>query len=87
MQIHFAYFFSDKYLERHLIQKCSTELRLAALKKEDNVTPDLMIKCCKKLLENKFELVEFTKGLRLNITTYYSVLSDGIVCIPWNFNL
>lgn len=79
--------FSDKYLERHLIKKCISEFKLAALNKEDNVTPDLMIKCCKKLLDNKFELKEFTKDLRVNISTYYSVLSDGIVCIPWNFNL
>lgn len=70
-----------------MIKKCLTEFKLAALNKEDNVTPDLMIKCCRKLLDNKFEFEEFTKDLRVNISTYYSVLSDGIVCIPWNFNL
>ncbi|KAJ8920872.1 hypothetical protein NQ315_015665 [Exocentrus adspersus] len=78
---------SNKYLERYLIEKCLVEFQLAALNKEDNVTPDLMIQCCKKLLDNKEDLEQYTKNLRINVSTYYSVLSDGIVCIPWNFNL
>lgn len=69
------------------MQKCLEVLQLSALLKEDNVTPDLMIKCCKKLLEYDYELKQYTIGLRLNISTYYSVLTDGLVCIPWNFEL
>ncbi|KAJ8970873.1 hypothetical protein NQ314_000998 [Rhamnusium bicolor] len=78
---------SDKHLERSLIDICIAEFQLAALQKEDNVTPDLMIKCCKNLLENKYEIAQFIKGNRLNISTYYSVLSDGVICIPWNYEL
>lgn len=61
-------------------------LQLQELRKDDNVTPDLMIKCCRKLLEYRQEL-EYLKGVQLNIATYYSVLSDGTVCIPWNFEI
>ncbi|XP_072382128.1 T-cell activation inhibitor, mitochondrial isoform X2 [Diabrotica undecimpunctata] len=78
---------SNKYLERALNKKCIEDLQLAVLSKDDNITPDLMIKCCEQLINNKYELQSYTKNLRLNITTYYSVLSDGVVCIPWNFDL
>ncbi|CAG9860530.1 unnamed protein product [Phyllotreta striolata] len=78
---------SNKHLERALVKTCLEELDLAVLMKEDNVTPDQMIKCCNKLLENKSVICLYTKDLRLSISSYYSVLSDGLVCIPWNFVL
>ncbi|CAH1955869.1 unnamed protein product [Acanthoscelides obtectus] len=77
----------NKHLERDLIAECLKELELADLQKEDNITPDLMIKCCQRLLLNKNVLKDLTKELCINISTYYSVLSDGVVCIPWNFEL
>lgn len=67
-------------------KQCIDELSLAALHKGDNVTPDLMIKCCEKLLHHKHDLQNL-KHIHLNITNYYSVLADGTVCIPWNWNL
>lgn len=76
----------DKYVERSLHQQCIDELHLPVLHKDDNVTPDLMIHCCNQLLKFKDDL-EYLKGLHLNITTYYSVLTDGTVCIPWNWTL
>ncbi|XP_057670464.1 T-cell activation inhibitor, mitochondrial-like [Diorhabda carinulata] len=78
---------SNKYLERALNKKCIEELDLAVLTKEDNITPDLMIKCCEQLLRHKHEIQPYTKDLRLNISSYYSVLSDGLLSIPWNFVL
>ncbi|CAG9825367.1 unnamed protein product [Phaedon cochleariae] len=78
---------SNKHLERTLVKKCIEELELSELLKEDNIHPDLMIKCCENLLANKQEIEHYTKSLHLNISTYYSVLSDGVVCIPWNFSL
>ncbi|XP_060517081.1 T-cell activation inhibitor, mitochondrial isoform X2 [Cylas formicarius] len=77
----------DKYVERSLYKKCLEDLRLSALLKDDNITPELMIQCCQKLLHNKREISDYTSGIHLNIATYYSVLSDGVVCIPWNFEL
>ncbi|XP_030756379.1 T-cell activation inhibitor, mitochondrial [Sitophilus oryzae] len=77
----------DKIMEKQLHTKCVYELNLSALHKDDNITPELMIKFCIKLLESKEQVRDFTKNLHVNVATYYSVLSDGIVCIPWNFNL
>ncbi|XP_076258110.1 T-cell activation inhibitor, mitochondrial isoform X1 [Rhynchophorus ferrugineus] len=77
----------DKVMEKSLYENCVNELNLAALHKDDNITPELMIQFCTKLLENKDYVKGLTKDLNLNVATYYSVLSDGTVCIPWNFNL
>lgn len=80
-------FFRDKHKEKYLHSQCINEFNLEFLRKDDNVTPELMIKCCNKLLSNKQELNPFLNGMRVNICTYYSVLSDGVICIPWNYEL
>lgn len=77
----------DKHKEKYLHIKCKNDFKLEFLTKDDNVTPELMIKCCEKLLNNKNEVDAFLEGMTLNICTYYSVLSDGVICIPWNFEL
>ncbi|XP_066152992.1 T-cell activation inhibitor, mitochondrial [Euwallacea fornicatus] len=78
---------SHKGQEKELQQQCIDQLQLAALLKDDNITPEYMILFCKKILESQEQLKRFTKDLRINVSTYYSVLSDGAVCIPWNFVL
>lgn len=80
-------FLRNKHVERDLHQRCIDELELLSLLKEDNITPDLMIACCTKLLEHKQQLGECFKGRCLWITNYYSIMSDGYICIPWNWKL
>ncbi|GJQ86529.1 hypothetical protein Trydic_g10429 [Trypoxylus dichotomus] len=77
---------TNKYVERSLREECMKQFHLESLHKDDNVTPDLMIECCKRMIQNKDKLHDLN-NLQLNISTYYSVLSDGVVCIPWNFEL
>lgn len=78
---------TDKHIERSLQEKCKINLQLLSLRKDDNVTPEMMIACCENLLVHQRRLSELTNGLRLSISTYYSVLSDGVVCVPWNWKL
>ncbi|XP_067646478.1 T-cell activation inhibitor, mitochondrial isoform X2 [Eurosta solidaginis] len=73
---------AQKAVERQLTAKCTEKLKLQTLTKDDSVTPDKMIDTLNKLLE--CEGMHF-KELNLHITNYYSVLTDGIVCIPWDF--
>lgn len=75
----------NKHQERDLHQHCMVELKLSELRKDDNVTPDRMIKCCKRLLENKDLLLPHLEGTRIHITHFYSVLQDGEMCLPWNW--
>ncbi|XP_034103420.1 T-cell activation inhibitor, mitochondrial [Drosophila albomicans] len=73
---------TDKYLEQNLIEQCTRELKLQALTKDDAVTPDKMISALSDLRRCRPQHFE---QLKLHISHYYSVLTDGIVCIPWDF--
>ncbi|XP_063975280.1 T-cell activation inhibitor, mitochondrial isoform X2 [Diachasmimorpha longicaudata] len=74
-----------KYVERELHNKTIKELCLAGLNKDDSITPDLMIQCCEKLLKNKETLMPMLDGVMLWVTHYYSVMTDGVLCIPWDW--
>ncbi|XP_049950570.1 T-cell activation inhibitor, mitochondrial-like [Schistocerca serialis cubense] len=77
----------DKHIERDLCKQCEEVFQLEALQKDDNITPELMIECCTQLLKNVDVLVPVLKGVHLWVTNYYSVLSGGEMCIPWNWKL
>ncbi|XP_032665993.1 T-cell activation inhibitor, mitochondrial isoform X1 [Odontomachus brunneus] len=74
-----------KHVERELHRKTIRELGLAALNKDDSITPDLMIQCCERLLLHKRELTPSLEGVMLWVTHYYSVMSDGVLCVPWDW--
>lgn len=72
----------QKHVERDLHSQCIKQFSLLSLSKDDSVTPDRMIECLQKLIATRgLEL----NDIHLNITTYYSVLNDGTVCIPWDW--
>lgn len=86
LNLNYLIFCRNKYVERSLHKQCIIELKLKKLIKNDNITPDLMIQCCNRLLRNQ-NILRSMNGMHLNIANYYSVLKDGTVCIPWNWNL
>jgi hypothetical protein len=63
------------------------KLGLKALLKDDAVTPERMGACCERLLEAALKLQLNLTGIELHVTHYYSVLSDGEVCVPWDWTL
>ncbi|XP_023233406.1 T-cell activation inhibitor, mitochondrial-like isoform X1 [Centruroides sculpturatus] len=71
--------------EWKLYDRCMTELGLASLDKDDNVTPDLMVQCCRRLLDSGMSSIHYLRNCRLRISHYYSILQDGEMCIPWNW--
>lgn len=73
----------EKHIERDLTEKCIQQLKLKSLTKDDSVTPEKMIVSLKALLKTTCESF---KDLELHITNFYTVLSDGTVCIPWDFD-
>lgn len=81
------FIFRTKHIEQDLHHKCITALGLQTLHKDDNITPDIMITCMTRLIENKNELFLIAKGVKLKVTNFYSVLNDGEMCIPWNWVL
>lgn len=78
---------THKHIEKELHKQCVNELQLASLFKDDSISPDLMTNFLKRILLNKDYLITELKGTRIWVTNYYSTMSDGQICIPWNFIL
>lgn len=75
--------FRNKFIEKELHENCVQKLGLTLLTKDDSVDPNRMIECLKRLLDIDID-IRLDK-CHLHITNYYSVLSDGTVCIPWDW--
>lgn len=73
-----------KHVERELHAKVMAKYRLKSLGKDDAITPANMIACLEQLVME--ERVSLGQDQHLSITHYYSVLSDGTVCIPWDWS-
>lgn len=78
--------YSNKIIEEQLFSKCIQHFNLKNLSKDDSVTPDKMIKSLGNLLQQAHSN-ENLQNIHLNITNYYSILTDGTVCIPWDFQI
>ncbi|KAI5736919.1 hypothetical protein M8J76_008479 [Diaphorina citri] len=77
----------NKHIERDLHSRVIQALSLASLQKDDSVHPALMIQSCQGLLEYQARLKPYLTNTSICVTTYYSVMSDGEMCIPWNWKL
>lgn len=68
-------------------------LGLSDLQKDESVTPAQMISCCSRLLEESWRLIDpvpssggvSLQKSKLRVSHYYSVMQDGLICIPWNW--
>ncbi|CAK1600882.1 unnamed protein product [Parnassius mnemosyne] len=75
----------NKHVEKALYTEVKERFGLLELHKDDNITPALMIMCCQRLLTRIDKLSTKLRGNILYVTHYYSVLSEGVLCIPWDF--
>ncbi|KAK3707404.1 hypothetical protein RRG08_034461 [Elysia crispata] len=68
-------------------------LSLSELQKDESVTPAQMISCCLRLIEESWRLLDpltstggvSLQGSKLRVSHYYSVMQDGLICIPWDW--
>ncbi|GFO25346.1 T-cell activation inhibitor, mitochondrial-like protein [Plakobranchus ocellatus] len=68
-------------------------LGLLELQKDESVTPAQMVSCCSRLMEESWRLLDLPtstggvslQGSRLRVSHYYSVMQDGLICIPWDW--
>lgn len=72
-----------KHVERELHSQVMKKYELRTLNKDDAISPANMIECLEHLLLE--QRLSFRSDQNLMITHYYSVLSDGTICIPWNW--
>ena len=77
----------NRFEELNLIIKCINELGLIQLDRDESLFSKNVIECCEKLLHNASKLRHLTHGNHIVITRYYSVNSDGVICIPWNWKI
>ena len=75
----------NQLAELNLVIKCINELGLIQLERDDSLTTPDMIECCNRLLKSAPNIRHLTHGNHILVTRYYSVNTDGIVCIPWNW--
>ncbi|XP_071089039.1 T-cell activation inhibitor, mitochondrial-like [Haliotis cracherodii] len=71
--------------EQEVVTFCQAELELSALSKDESVTPQQMVDCCQKLVDEAWLLGVSLKGLCLRVSHFYSVMQDGEICIPWDW--
>ncbi|KAL1458767.1 hypothetical protein WDU94_008883 [Cyamophila willieti] len=78
---------TNKHIERDLHARLMSALSLVSLQKDDSVHPALMIQSCTNLLQNQARLKPLLVRSSIRVTTFYSVMSDGEISIPWNWKL
>lgn len=71
--------------EAGLLDRCRWKLGLSGLSRDDNVTPELVVRCCGRLLADADSWWPLLQGCHLHVSHYYSVLQDGVICIPWDW--
>ena len=69
-------------------KKCCDILALSSLTSDANITRHQVALCCRTLVdlaETGCIDVDLT-ACHLKVAQFYSVMSDGDICIPWNFD-
>ena len=61
------------------------EYGLLSLTKDLNVTKAQMELCCRHMLRDPRNIGVDIEGCRVRVAMFYSVMSDGQICIPWNW--
>lgn len=69
-----------------ILGQCEDNLDVISLSRDDAITPQQMTQCCQRLLDSRALLNPLLSGSRLKISTYYTVMKDGEVTIPWNWS-
>lgn len=60
-------------------------LDLNELHKDESVSPRQMILCCQRLIQQQERLPLPLRRSRLRVSHYYSVMQDGQIIIPWDW--
>ncbi|XP_070822759.1 T-cell activation inhibitor, mitochondrial isoform X2 [Chaetodon trifascialis] len=68
--------------EEAVVKLCLQNLSLRSLSKEASVSSSQMILCCKRLVEQRYPLMQ---GLHICVSHFYSVMQDGDLCVPWDW--
>ena len=70
---------------QRLVETCCGELGLQSLLADENISADQFDSCCQRLLQAQTDIQEYLRHGQLRVTNFYTVMSDGEMCIPWNW--
>ena len=70
---------------KQIMTQCQDQLQLSSLAKDDAITPQQMTECCQNIIDDYYELANLLQGTKLKVSTYYTVMRDGELTIPWNW--
>lgn len=87
IKLNVSFIYRTKHVERDLHEKVLAKYKLHSLSKDDSISPACMITCLEHLLASSDDSRLTFANIDLQITHYYSVLSDGTVCIPYNWTM
>ncbi|XP_034385075.1 T-cell activation inhibitor, mitochondrial isoform X1 [Cyclopterus lumpus] len=68
--------------EEAVLKLCLQTLSLRSLSKEAGVSSSQMIRCCRRLVEQRPLLMQ---DLHICVSHFYSVMQDGDLCVPWDW--
>ncbi|XP_060608555.1 T-cell activation inhibitor, mitochondrial-like [Ruditapes philippinarum] len=68
-----------------VLNQCNDVLNVSCIQRDDAITPQQMTTCCQRLLDNRHIINNLLQGSRLKVSTYYTVMKDGEITIPWNW--
>ncbi|KAL4233988.1 hypothetical protein ACF0H5_005643 [Mactra antiquata] len=72
------------YMEQ-VLDQCNDYLNVSSIIKDDAITPTQMTECCQRLLDYRGVINPFLQDTQLKISSFYTVMKDGEVTIPWNW--
>lgn len=72
------------YLEQ-ILDHCSNCLNVTSLQHDDAITPQQMTECCQRLLDSRHVINPLLQRARIKVSTFYTVMNDGEITIPWNW--
>jgi len=80
---------SRAFLHRQMedeVGRCKRLFSLDALTKDDSIPLDQMVTCCQRLCASFREIyIYLPVGSKVVVTSYFTVLQSGEICIPWNW--
>ncbi|KAH3849886.1 T-cell activation inhibitor, mitochondrial-like [Dreissena polymorpha] len=68
-----------------ILDQCRGQLNVSEISRDDAITPKQMTECCQRLLDSQRQLNPLLQGTKLKVSTYYTLMKDGELTIPWNW--
>ena len=68
-----------------VLEECHDALNVSGISHDAAITPQQMTECCQRLLDYKHVINPLFHETKLIVSTFYTVMKDGEITIPWNW--